>query len=495
MGSKTGTGGSGGCGLAGEARPEERLPRAVDGAQPCLSRVRRRPGRRAAARRRRSSAEPLRLAATNCAKRARAVRARRRHRLPGRQLARRAARVRPRPARRRRRPGVGRAAHPLLDGVRLVDRAGADRRPDRSAGRRRGRARSWSATPPASTSSRRWWRRCGVRGRTDGGPRRDPGRRGHLPHRRLHRRVRRPDDRLHACAPYRPPRLAELRAAYGGRAGQPRRLPHRPAARPARRSRPRCTRRAPWSSGTCATARARCRSDWTRTGSTSPSAARTSTSTAGPGSPALPVRPSGAPAAVRLPAARLELARRPVRHDARLRARRRCGTRPGRHAGHPLHARAGGGAGGLGRRRHRCRTRQEPRADRLLPGVRATRTSRRAGSSRVTPAAHAERGSQVAAAVRGRGGGDGAAHRRGVSSATSAGRTCCASASRRCTSGSLTWSGRPGCWARSWPADGPGRRTRWPTPADSCPTRTTSVLRRESDGAKRAEGTQRGWEA
>ena len=47
MGAKVGTGGSAGRGLAGEARFEERVPRAVDGAQPCL----RRPSSRTSTRR------------------------------------------------------------------------------------------------------------------------------------------------------------------------------------------------------------------------------------------------------------------------------------------------------------------------------------------------------------------------------------------------------------------------------------------------------------
>ena len=64
----------------------------------------------------------------------------------------------------------------------------------------------------------------------------------------------------------------------------------------------------------------------------------------GPGSPAFLYVRARVPAALRLAAARLDLARRPVRHDARLRARRRRLPRSRGHARHPFHARPGRGA-------------------------------------------------------------------------------------------------------------------------------------------------------
>ncbi|CAM5342063.1 Kynureninase [Streptomyces alboniger] len=51
-----------------------------------------------------------------------------------------------------------------------------------------------------------------------------------------------------------------------------------------------------------------------------------------------------------LPAARLELARRSLRHASGLHTGRRRPARSRRHARHPLHARPGGGPGGVGRR-------------------------------------------------------------------------------------------------------------------------------------------------
>lgn len=41
---------------------------------------------------------------------------------------------------------------------------------------------------------------------------------------------------------------------------------------------------------------------------------------------------------------------------------------------------------------------------------------------------------------------------RGVVGDLQPSRTCCGSDSRRCTSGSRTWSGRRGCWVRCWPS-------------------------------------------
>ena len=171
-------------------------------------------------------------------------------------------------------PPVGRAAHPLLGRERLVDRAGADRRPDRSAGRRGGRARSSWATRQVSTSSRHLWPPSAWRGEgrdeilvdattfpTDG-------------------YIAESAARMTGCT-LRPVTPAEVPAALGPRTAavllnhvdyRTGRLHDLPGAD---RRRARGGRATP--SGTCATARARCRSGWTSTGWTWRSAARTST--------------------------------------------------------------------------------------------------------------------------------------------------------------------------------------------------------------------------
>lgn len=84
----------------------------------------------------------------------------------------------------------------------------------------------------------------------------------------------------------------------------------------------------------------------------------------------VPVRRRASPDRLRLAAAGLELARRPVRHDRRLRPGGRFRTGPGRHARHRLHADAGSGAGRVGRGVGGRRTGQVAGPDGLLPGVR-----------------------------------------------------------------------------------------------------------------------------
>ena len=260
---------------------------------------------------------------------------------------------------------MGRAAHPLLDRIRLVDRARADRRQDRAADRGRtgpgGGRRLDQRQPLQGRGRRRPDGRQGLYG--------DPRRRHDLPDRRLYRPVRGPDDRPRgASGRARADRRRGHRTDRAG-AGQPRRLPHRAAQRPARHHpraalRGRARRLGPVPQRRRAAGRPR----------RAPRRPRrrlyVQVPQRRPGFARLPLRPREPPGAVRIAAAGLELARRPVRHGPRLHPCRGHRARPGRHPRHPVAARAGGGAGGLGRGVHRGRTRQEPRPDRLLPGVR-----------------------------------------------------------------------------------------------------------------------------
>ena len=237
----------------------------------------------------------------------------------------------------------------------------------------------------------------------DSRARRDPGRRGHLPHRRLHRRVRGPDDRLHRA----------------GRAA-----PRRSPARPAPRTAVALVNHVDYRTGrlhdlpalTAAVHAAGALAVWDLCHSAGALPVGLDAHgvdlavgctykylNGGPGSPAYLYVRARAAAALRLAAAGLELARRPVRHDARLRARRgrvrgRVGT-PDILSMLALEA----ALRGLGRRVVDGRTGQEPGPDGLLPGVRGRATYPRAASRPLTPAAHARARQPGRAALRGRG--------------------------------------------------------------------------------------------